>query len=172
MSVLACSLPETFALKDNSGNYWCLNDDGHLHTEDKCPNNFKTNNRHKFRLVKSEDNGNVPSGKCGIQSAFDDSFLMTKGGKGQLERGDSGSLENADYHFAVNDVGNGKVNIFSIGKNKYMKKEGHHAKSKENSDCGETCRFTFEDFAPPGMLSKENVKDFFTISLNHTCLYL
>jgi hypothetical protein len=127
-----------------------LDPGGHLHTEDHCPGDFKSQNRPKFRSVTNEDNGNVPSGKCAIQSAYDDSYLKIGGDK--LERGDKDDLVEEDYKFVVNDVGNGKVNIFSVGKNKYVKLAGHDAKANSNSDCGNDCRFTIEGLSESGII--------------------
>ena len=134
-----------------------MNHDGHFHTHDHCPNDFESQNRHKFRSVKNEDNDKVPSGNCAIQSDYDDSFLKMKG---QLENGDGNALEETDYHFVVNDIGGGKVNILSVKENKYLKLDGHHAKATANSDCGNPCHFTVEELSEPiisdtsGMLMK------------------
>ena len=142
-------------MKDGNGNYWCLHDDGHFHTEDHCPNDFKSQNRHKFRVVKNKDNNKVPSGKCAIQSAYDDSFLkMTD----KLEQGNDNDLDETDYQFVVKDVGSGEVSIFSVKENKYLKLDGHHAKAKENSDCGNACHFTVEEIDTLGILMKMTQK--------------
>ena len=146
--LLGCALPKTFAMKDKNGGYWCLQETGgHIHTESHCPNDFKTTNKHQFHSIKNEDIGNVPSGKCAIKSGFDDSFIRTK--NTQLEAGDDNSPDDNEYHFVVNDVGNGKVNIFSVEEEKYLKLDGHHAKAKESSDCGENCHFTIEEIVQP-----------------------
>ena len=135
-------------MKDKKGGYWCLEKTGgHIHTESHCPDDFKTTNKHQFHSIENEDNANVPSGKCAIKSGFDDSFIRTK--DTQLEAGDSNSPDDNEYHFVVNDVGNGKVNIFSVEEDKYLKLEGHHAKAKEGSDCGENCHFTIDEVVQP-----------------------
>ena len=152
---LACLLPKTFALKDDNGKYWCLNTDGHFHTEDHCPADFKSQDRHKFRSLGNEDNDEVLPGKCAIQSAYDDSFLKIMDNQ-QLEQGtrDEDDLEEEEYQFVVKDVGSGKINIFSVGENKYLKLDGHHAKAKESIDCGNACHFTIEQLDTPGTLMK------------------
>ncbi len=68
LPVLACPLPRRFTLMDSNGKYWCLSDDGHLHTEDHCPNNFKSESRHIFHAMSGEDDDDIPYGKCAIQS--------------------------------------------------------------------------------------------------------
>ena len=123
-----------------------MHDDGHFHTEDHCSNDFKSQNRHKFRSVKNEDNDKVSSGKCAIQSVHDDSFLKMKN---QLENGEDDAIDETDYQFVVTDIGGGKVNILSVKENKYLKLNGHHAKANSNSDCGNPCHFTVEELNEP-----------------------
>ena len=132
-------------MKDTNGGFWCLEKaGGHIHTESKfkCPEAFKQDNKHIFHSIGNEDNANVPLGICVIRSEFDDSFIRTKGT--QLEAGDDNSPDHNRYHFVVTDVGNGKVSIFSVEADKFLRLEGHHAKANEVSDCGENCHFAIE----------------------------
>ena len=127
LSLLECSLPKTFAL-ETDGDYWCLHTDGHIHLgEDHCPDDFESQNRHMFRSVKHEDNQLVPVGNCAIQSAYDDSFLLMAG---ELKKGDRNDPDRTEYHFEANDVGGGKVNMFSRGKKSISKKRWSSCKSK------------------------------------------
>ena len=142
---LACPLPKSFTLKDSQGRYWCLNDEGHLRTEDHCRCHCTSKKRHIFRTVTGEDDDDVPLGICSIQSAYDDSFVKTTGKKGQLEPGDNISLDESNYHFIVTYVDTGKVNIFSVDKDKYLKMDGHQVKAKGNENCGDACQFTIEE---------------------------
>ena len=131
-------------MKDKNGDYWCLEKSGgKIHAESHCPGDFIITKKHQFRSINNDDDANVPPGQCAIQSVFDDSFIEINGDK--LEAGSDSSPNGDKYHFEINDVGGGKVSIFSVKKNKYLKKEGHHAKAKESSDCGETCHFTIEE---------------------------
>ena len=122
-----------------------MNTDGHLHTEDHCPDDFKSENRHIFHAVTGEDDDDVRDGKCAIQSAHDDSFLRTKGNGGQMEKGDNENPHESEYHFVVTYVSSAKVNIFSVGEDKYLKLDGHHAKAKAKENCGDACQFTIEE---------------------------
>ena len=139
---LGCALPTRFRLKDNSGDYWCLSDDNHFHTNSHCPSDYESTKKHEFVLVTNADNNEVPSGKCAIKFGYDNSFFKYQG---KVE-GDS-TFFNGDgrYLFVVTSVGNGKVNILSVSENKYLKVDGHHAKARESSDCGNDCQFTVEE---------------------------
>ena len=131
-----------FRLKDSSGGYWCLSDDNHLHTTSHCPSDYLTTKKHEFALVTNTDNNDVPSGNCAIKFGYDNSFFKYT----DKVVGDSGSsLSQSAYHFVATSVGNGKVNILSVDKNKYLKLDGHHAKATESSDCGNDCQFTVEE---------------------------
>ena len=35
--------------------------------------------------------------------------------------------------------------MFSVAEQKFLKFDGHHAKAKADSDCGESCHFFIED---------------------------
>ena len=62
-------LPKTFAMKDENGKYWCLNEpDNHIHIEPHCSYDFKTLNHYVFQSIKNEDNSNVPLGICIIKT--------------------------------------------------------------------------------------------------------
>jgi hypothetical protein len=156
LTVLACPLPKSFTLKDSTGKYWCLDYDGHLHTEDRCRGSFKSENRHEFHAITGEYDYGVPNGKCAIQSAYDDSFLKTNGRRGQLGsqssmpggklvQGDNNYLNDSDYHFIVTYVGADKLNIFSVGKGKYLRRDRIHAIANETSNCGVACQFIIEE---------------------------
>lgn len=138
-------------MKDKDGGYWCLEkSEGHIHTESHCPNDFKSTSKHKFRSVKNSEDPDVPSGKCVIQSVFDDSYIRTS--NEQLEAGIDPSPKWEAYHFEVTDVGHGKVSIYSVKRNKFLRVDGHHAKAKENTDCGDRCHFIIEEINSAGNL--------------------
>ena len=129
--------------------YWCLSDDNNLHVQSNCPTDFQTTNRHLFVVVTSADNTDVPTGQCAIKFFHDNTFFESDGGK--VKSGSGSSLSSENYHFVVNNVGNGIVNIFSGRYNKYLKLDGHEAAATEDSDCGDDCHFTVEErpFDPP-----------------------
>ena len=136
-------LPKTFAMKDENGKYWCLNEpDNHIHIEPHCNDDFKRRNLHVFQSIKNEDNSNVPLGICRIKTS---TGLFLKLKKDQLEAGRKITSAGAQYQFIINLVGNQNVTIFSVAKQKFLKLDGHHAKAKDVSDCGKSCHFTIEE---------------------------
>ena len=130
-------------MKDKNGKYWCLNEpDNHIHIEPHCNDDFKRRNLHVFQSIKNEDSSDVPLGPCMITTS---NGLFFKLKTDQLEAGRKITGAGDQYKFMVNHVGNQTVNIFSVVKQKFLKLDGHHAKAKEDSDCGKSCHFTIEE---------------------------
>ena len=119
--------------------------DGHLHSEDRCRGSFKSENRHKFYAITGEYDYGVLNGRCAIQSAYDGSFLKTGAMEGRLEQGENNYPYESDYHFIVTYVGADKLNIFSVGKGRYLRRDRLHAIANETSNCGVACQFIIEE---------------------------
>ena len=130
-------------MKDKNGKYWCLNEpDNHIHIEPHCNEDFKRRNHHVFQSIDHEDNSNVPKGQCRIKTS-NGLFLKLK--KDQLEAVRKIVSAGDQYQFVVNYIENQTVSIFSVAKSKFLKLEGHHAKAKADSYCGEPCHFIIEE---------------------------
>ena len=145
MIIVVCDLPKVFSLKDGSNEYWCLDDDTHLHTESHCPSGFVSTGRHKFVLVTNNDDSSVPSDKCALKFAYDNTFWTYQGNK-VVSNGSPSSTEKSLY--TITHQGSGKVTIFDESESKFLKLDGHHAKANSATNCGADCLFFVEDLTP------------------------
>ena len=113
--------------------------------EGHCPSGFVATGRHKFVLVTNSDDSSVPSDKCALKFAYDNTFWTLQGDK-VVTNGSPSSTEKSLY--TITHQGDGKVTIFDHAESKYLKLHGHHAKAKSSTNCGADCLFFVEDLTP------------------------
>lgn len=88
---------------------------------------------------------------CAIKFSDDNSYLTLKDhAKGEIRKTNEDNTPGSkDRYFLAADAGSGsgKITIFNVGNQKYLKKDGHHAHANADTNCGDECHFTIGDIS-------------------------
>ena len=149
---LGCGFPKDFALKQN-GQSLCLSTDNHLHIDGEGGKACQSNG-YNFNVISNADDSSIPATRCALRFSSDNSYLTLKDDdKGEIRQfGKDGTTDKSKRYFLATDAGSGKVTIFNLGNQKYLKRErkgngdsGHHAHVNGETGCGDDCHFILED---------------------------
>lgn len=155
----ACGFPKTFALKDLSGQYYCLHQST-LKKERDCPEDFVGSNMHVLKVLSHHDDSSIPKNKCIIRSVISDEELVISENE-ELQTVADSEVSNSDRHFLAADVGKNHIIIFSYKHNKYLRSDTTGDSiliATETGDCGSDCHFVLENVNLPARRRKRGTE--------------